>query len=82
MGPMGIARRRSARSPAATHVVHETAEDTPPDLKKLEAALAADKAITHVFAVHCETTSGILNPLEDIAAIVANAMGAGCSSIR
>ena len=53
------------------HVVHETAEDTPPDLAKLEAALAADKNITHVFAVHCETTSGILNPLEDIAAIVA-----------
>jgi 2-aminoethylphosphonate-pyruvate transaminase len=53
------------------HVVHETAEDTPPDLAKLEASLAADKAITHVFAVHCETTSGILNPLEEIAAIVA-----------
>jgi 2-aminoethylphosphonate-pyruvate transaminase len=53
------------------HVVHVTAEDTPPDLAKLEAALAADKAITHVFAVHCETTSGILNPLEEIAAIVA-----------
>ncbi len=53
------------------HIVHETAEDTPPELAKLEAALAADKGITHVFAVHCETTSGILNPLEDIASIVA-----------
>ncbi len=53
------------------HVVQETPEDTPPDLAKLEAALAADKGITHVFAVHCETTSGILNPLEEIAAIVA-----------
>ena len=53
------------------HAVHETAEDTPPDLAKLDAALAADAAITHVFAVHCETTSGILNPLEEIAAVVA-----------
>jgi 2-aminoethylphosphonate-pyruvate transaminase len=53
------------------HVVHETPEDTPPDLAKLDAALAGDKAITHVFAVHCETTSGILNPLEEIAAITA-----------
>ena len=53
------------------HLVHETAEDKPPDLAKLEAALASDKAITHVFAVHCETTSGILNPLEEIAAITA-----------
>jgi 2-aminoethylphosphonate-pyruvate transaminase len=52
-------------------LVHETPEDTPPDLAKLDAALAGDKAITHVFAVHCETTSGILNPLDDIAAITA-----------
>ena len=33
--------------------------------------LAGDTAITHVFAVHCETTSGILNPISDIAALVA-----------
>lgn len=49
----------------------ETPEDTPPDLTKLEAMLAGDKAITHVFAVHCETTSGILNPIAEVAAIVA-----------
>jgi 2-aminoethylphosphonate-pyruvate transaminase len=53
------------------HLIHETPEDTPPDLAKLDAALAADSTITHVFAVHCETTSGILNPLEQIAGIVA-----------
>jgi 2-aminoethylphosphonate-pyruvate transaminase len=52
-------------------VVAETAEDTPPDLARLDAILAADPAITHVFAVHCETTSGILNPVEDIAALTA-----------
>jgi 2-aminoethylphosphonate-pyruvate transaminase len=51
----------------------ETPEDTPPDLKKLEAALQDDKAITHVFIVQCETTSGILNPVKEIAAIVARA---------
>ena len=34
-------------------------------------AIAADPTITHVAAVHCETTSGILNPIEDIAAAVA-----------
>jgi 2-aminoethylphosphonate-pyruvate transaminase len=51
----------------------ETPEDTPPDLKKLEAALQDDKAITHVFIVQCETTSGILNPVKEIAAIVAKA---------
>jgi len=46
------------------------AEDRTPDLGSLDALLAEDKAITHVAAVHCETTSGILNPIEEIAAIV------------
>jgi 2-aminoethylphosphonate-pyruvate transaminase len=53
------------------HTVYETAEDTPPDADEIARRLAADPAITHVVAVHCETTSGILNPLTDIAATVA-----------
>jgi 2-aminoethylphosphonate-pyruvate transaminase len=51
-------------------LVHETPEDTPPDLKKLDALLESNKDISHVFAVYCETTSGILNPLEEIARLV------------
>jgi 2-aminoethylphosphonate-pyruvate transaminase len=51
-------------------VVAETPEDTPPDLAKINALLAADKTISHVFVVHCETTSGILNPVEEIAKVV------------
>ncbi|PSC03624.1 2-aminoethylphosphonate--pyruvate transaminase [Alsobacter soli] len=47
-------------------VVYETAEDTPPDLAKVEAILKRTPSITHVFAVHCETTSGILNPVHEI----------------
>jgi 2-aminoethylphosphonate-pyruvate transaminase len=50
--------------------VHETPEDTPPDLAAVEKALKADADITHVFAVHCETTSGILNPIAEIGALV------------
>ncbi|MBM3532347.1 MAG: 2-aminoethylphosphonate--pyruvate transaminase [Alphaproteobacteria bacterium] len=53
------------------HQVLETPEDTPPSLAKLEETLAADPSITHVFAVHCETTSGILNPIRQIAGVVA-----------
>lgn len=49
----------------------ETPEDTPPDLARLDRLLADDAAITHVFAVHCETTSGILNPIAEIAEVVA-----------
>ncbi len=49
----------------------ETPEDTPPDMDDLEAALKADADITHVVCVYCETTSGILNPVADIARIAA-----------
>jgi 2-aminoethylphosphonate-pyruvate transaminase len=51
--------------------VHETPEDTPPDLAEVERILKGDAAITHVFAVQCETTSGILNPIVEIGALVA-----------
>src|ERR1700675_5174772 len=44
----------------------------PPDPARIDAALSADPAITHVAQVHCETGTGILNPLPKIAAIVAN----------
>ncbi len=52
-------------------VTLEVPEDTPTDLEALDQALAADDAISHVAAVHCETTSGILNPLPEIAEVVA-----------
>ena len=39
----------------------------PPRGEEVAAALAADPAITHVVAIHCETSSGILNPLQEIA---------------
>ncbi|NQW00259.1 MAG: 2-aminoethylphosphonate--pyruvate transaminase [Rhodospirillales bacterium] len=52
--------------------VLETPEDTQPSLPDLEQTLQADPAITHVLAVHCETTSGIINPIEEISKIVAN----------
>ena len=50
--------------------VHETPEDTPPDLRAVDAMLTGDPAITHVFTVHCETTSGIRNPIEEVSEIV------------
>ncbi|MFO1084584.1 MAG: 2-aminoethylphosphonate--pyruvate transaminase [Reyranellaceae bacterium] len=49
----------------------ETPEDTPPDLATLDRLLSHDPAISHVFAVHCETTSGVLNPIAEIAGLVA-----------
>ena len=52
-------------------VVLETAEDTPVSAATLDASLEADPAITHVVVVQCETTSGVLNPVEEIAAVTA-----------
>jgi 2-aminoethylphosphonate-pyruvate transaminase len=43
----------------------------PPRGAEIEAMLDADPRITHVVAVHCETSSGILNPIEEIAAATA-----------
>lgn len=40
----------------------------PPRGEDVDAALRADPKITHVIAIHCETSSGILNPIDEIAA--------------
>jgi 2-aminoethylphosphonate-pyruvate transaminase len=37
----------------------------------IDTALAKDSSITHVALVHCETSTGVLNPLKEIAEIVA-----------
>ena len=50
-------------------VLQETAEDEPADPPALDRALAGDAGISHVAVVHCETTSGIVNPLDAIARI-------------
>ena len=52
------------------HVVLRTPEDTPNDPAALESALSSDKAITHVAVIHCETTTGILNPIDEIGHVV------------
>ena len=47
----------------------EFPENQKTDPKKVEAALKADPKITNVSIVHCETTSGIVNPIREIGAI-------------
>jgi len=42
----------------------------PPRGDEVAAALDADPAITHVIAIHCETSSGILNPVAEISEAV------------
>ena len=47
------------------------AEDAPVSPSALEAALVADASITHVGLVHCETGTGVLNPLQAVADVCA-----------
>ena len=52
-------------------VVLDHRQDEPADVARIDAALAADPAISHVAQVHCETSTGILNPLRQIAEVTA-----------
>jgi 2-aminoethylphosphonate-pyruvate transaminase len=49
------------------HVALDIAEDKHPTAAQVEELLKADPKITHVAQVHCETGTGILNPLAEIA---------------
>ena len=51
--------------------VFEAAEDMPTTGADVDRLLAADGSITHVGLIHCETSTGILNPLREIADVVA-----------
>ena len=53
------------------YTVLETPENVPCNAADVEAALAGDAALSHVFVIHCETTSGILNPVAEIAQVTA-----------
>ena len=50
----------------------ETAEDEPTTAADVDRLLSSDSAITHVALIHCETSTGILNPLPQIADVVKN----------
>jgi 2-aminoethylphosphonate-pyruvate transaminase len=48
----------------------KNAEDEIPSRQSLREALESDSKITHVAVVHCETTTGIINPIEEYGKIV------------
>lgn len=51
------------------YVVHSVPYYKIPDVQQIKMILDSDPTITHMAMVHCETTTGILNPLEDIATV-------------
>lgn len=49
----------------------EVGEQTVPDPQQVDEVLAKDGAITDVAMVHCETTTGMLNPAAEVGEVVA-----------
>jgi len=52
------------------HLVQDTGETSPPDPDAIDTALKNDPDISHVVMVHGETTTGMLNPIEAVGAVV------------
>jgi 2-aminoethylphosphonate-pyruvate transaminase len=48
----------------------EFPEDRTPDLSEIDNAIKSNKNISCVSVVHCETTTGIVNPIEEIGGLV------------
>ncbi len=53
--------------------VSDTGETGPVDVPGLRQTLEQDSSISHVAVVHCETTTGMLNPVREIGAVVKGA---------
>jgi 2-aminoethylphosphonate-pyruvate transaminase len=53
------------------YVTLDKGDYLPPMPDEVENILKADGEITHVAVIHCETSSGILNPIPEIAEVVA-----------
>ena len=51
------------------HVVLDKGDYLPPRAGEVARILADDPDISHVVAIHCETSSGILNPVEEISEV-------------
>lgn len=52
------------------HVVYSVPYDEQPSSLEVQALLEKDPSITHVAVVHCETTTGMLNPIKKIGEVV------------
>ena len=69
-GAYGRRIRDIAQQYGIETVTIEVAEHTPVVPQQVREVLARDSGITHVALVHCETSSGVLHPVEAIGAVV------------
>lgn len=66
-GAYGARMVEMAQRMGLQHTVYACDEVMLPDIEKIEQRLQQDSQITHIAMVHCETTTGILNPIEEVA---------------
>jgi 2-aminoethylphosphonate-pyruvate transaminase len=69
-GAYGARMGEIARALGIDVEVLRSAPGGPLEVSAVSRALARESAITHVAAVHCETTTGVLNPITAIGAVV------------
>lgn len=72
-GAYGLRAAETTRRIGRAVTVLDKGDYQPPRGDEVARILTADPAITHVLAIHCETSSGILNPVAEIAEAVAAA---------
>ncbi|EJD6080384.1 2-aminoethylphosphonate--pyruvate transaminase [Providencia sp. CRE-3FA-0001] len=68
-GAYGARMAEMAQRLGITHHLYDCGEVVKPDIEWIEQLLQQDSQITHIAMVHCETTTGILNPIEQVAAL-------------
>ncbi len=69
-GAYGLRAAETLRVMGRAYQLIDKGDYLPPRGPEVAAALEADPAITHVIAIHCETSSGILNPIAEISEAV------------
>ncbi len=65
-GAYGLRSAQTMKYLGRDHVLLDKGDYLPPRGAEVAQILADDPGITHVVAIHCETSSGILNPIEEI----------------
>ena len=68
-GAYGLRTAQTLHYLGRDHIVLDKGDYLPPRGDEVARILADDPAITHVVAIHCETSSGILNPVEEISEV-------------
>ncbi len=65
-GAYGLRSAQTMKYLGRAHVLLDKGDYLPPRGAEVAQILADDPDITHVVAIHCETSSGILNPIAEI----------------